>query len=99
LLAQAEIHTERLADAVNHTERSITISHATGQRPMAVGLLAVQAHALATMGRVHELTVVAEAATETALLSTSDPLLSMAMAVRVFASVLTGRRSLRFALR
>lgn len=89
-LAQAEIHTERLADAVHHAQRSISISRASGQRLLTLGLLAVQAHALATMGRVHELTVVAEAATETALLSTSDPLLSMAMAVRAFASLQTG---------
>jgi hypothetical protein len=99
LLAQAEIHIERLADAVHHIQRSIAIARATGQRPMTVGFLALQAHALATMGRVHELTVVAEAATETALLSTSDALLSMAMAVRVVASVLTAdpHSALRFA--
>ncbi len=89
-LAQAEIHTEHLADAVHHTERSIAISHATGQRPMTVGMLANQAHALTTMGRVPELTIVVEAATETALLSTSDALLGMATGVRVLASVLTG---------
>jgi DNA-binding CsgD family transcriptional regulator/tetratricopeptide (TPR) repeat protein len=100
-LAQAEIHTERLADAVQHIQRSIVISRASGQRLMTVGLLAVQAQALGIMGRVRELTVVAEAATETALLSSSDMLLSMAMGVRAFASVLDGdlRAALRFAER
>ncbi len=84
LLAQAELHTERFNDLIRHTERSIAISRAGGQRLMTVGTLSAQAHALAAMGRVAELHVVAEAATETALLCTSDLLLSMAMGVRAF---------------
>jgi ATP/maltotriose-dependent transcriptional regulator MalT len=98
-LAQAEIHIERLADAVRHCERSIVISRASGQRLMTVGLLTMQALALATMGRVAELCVVAEAATETALLSTSDPLLCLAMGARALASILIGdlHSALRFA--
>jgi DNA-binding CsgD family transcriptional regulator/tetratricopeptide (TPR) repeat protein len=99
LLAQAELHTERLADLMHHTERSIVIARASGQRLTTVGVLAAQAHALALMGRVPELTVVAEAATETALLSSSDLLLSMAMGVRAFASLQIGdfHSALRFA--
>jgi DNA-binding NarL/FixJ family response regulator len=99
LLAQAELHTERLADLMHHTERSIAISRASGQRLMTVGVLVAQAHALVAVGRVPELTVVAEAATETALLSASDLLLSMAMGVRGFASILIGdfHSALRFA--
>jgi DNA-binding NarL/FixJ family response regulator len=89
-LAQAEIQTERLADAVNHIERSIAIAQHSGQRLFTVGLLAVKAQALAMQGRVTELAAAADMTTETALLSTSDTLLSMAMAVRSFASALTG---------
>jgi DNA-binding CsgD family transcriptional regulator len=90
LLAQAELHTERLADLVQHTRRWIVISRASGQRLMTVSALAAQAHALAVMGRVPQLTVVAEVATETALLSASDLLLSTAMGMQAFASVLIG---------
>jgi DNA-binding CsgD family transcriptional regulator len=88
-LAQTELHVERLGDAVQHIERSIRISRSSGQRFMTVGLLAVHAQALAAMGRVAEHSAVAEAATETALLSTSDLLLTMAAGVRAYASLLT----------
>jgi DNA-binding NarL/FixJ family response regulator len=89
-LAMAEIYAERLADADRHCERLIVVSRANGQRLITVGLLAVQAFALAMMGRVHELTVVAEAATEAALLSIGDLLLPVTMGARAFASVLAG---------
>ena len=98
-LTEAEVHVERLADAVHHCERAIAISRAGGQRLISVALLAVQAQALATMGRVPELTVVAEEAIETALLSPADVLLCMAMSVRAFAGVLVGdlHSAVRFA--
>jgi ATP/maltotriose-dependent transcriptional regulator MalT len=89
-LVQAEIQTDRLAEAVNHIERSIAIAHGSGQRLFTVGLLAVKAQALAAQGRITELAAVADMTTETALLSTSDTLLSMAMAVRSVASAMTG---------
>jgi DNA-binding CsgD family transcriptional regulator len=98
-LTEAEVHVERLADAVHHCERAIVISRAGGQRLISVALLAVQAQALATMGRVRELTIVAEEAVETALLSPADVLLCMAMSVRAFAGVLVGdlHSAVRFA--
>ncbi len=100
-LAQAEIHTERFADAARHIERSIIISRANGQRLLTVGLLAVQIQALAPMGRVTELASLAETATEEALLSTSDVILSMATSTRAMVGVLTGdlHSALRYAER
>ncbi len=100
-LGQAEVHTERFADAARHIERSILISRASGQHFLTVGLLAVQIHALAAMGMVTELATVAETATEEALLCTSDPILSMAMSTRAVAGILTGdlHSALRFAER
>jgi DNA-binding CsgD family transcriptional regulator len=98
-LAQADIHAERLADAVHHTERTIGISRASGQRLVTIGLLAIQAQALTAMGRVTELAAVAETATETALLSKSEVVLCMAMGVRALANIMTGdlHSALRFA--
>jgi DNA-binding NarL/FixJ family response regulator len=98
-LTLAETHVERLASAVDHSERAIAISRTSGQRLMTIGLLAMQAQALAVMGRVPQLAAVADAATETALLSTSDMLLSMAMGIRAFGSFLAGDlpSALRFA--
>jgi DNA-binding NarL/FixJ family response regulator len=100
-LTLAETHIEHLADAVAHSERSIAISRISGQRLMTIGLLAMQAQALVLMGRVPELAVVADAATETALLSTSDMLLSMSMGIRAFECFLAGDlpSALRFAER
>jgi ATP/maltotriose-dependent transcriptional regulator MalT len=89
-LGCAEVCTERFDDAVRHTERSIVISRAAGQRLWTVGALSMQAQALGFMGRVAELAAVAEAATEEALLSASDLWLSNAMTVRAWASLLIG---------
>jgi DNA-binding CsgD family transcriptional regulator len=100
-LAQGEIHTERFADAARHLERSIAIARASGQRLLTVGLLAAQIQALTALGRVTELAIVAETATEEALLSSSEVILSMATSTRAMAGILTGdlHSALRFANR
>lgn len=100
-LAQAEMHTERFADAFRHVERAISIARGCGQRLLTVGLLAVQTQPLVGMGRVTELAAVAETATEEALLSTSNVFLSMATSTRAMAGILTGdlHGALRFAER
>lgn len=89
-LGWAEICIERFDDAIRHAERSIAISRARGQRHMTVGLLVVQAEALAWAGRDAELAAVAEAVTEAALLCASDLFLSWAMRVRSQASLRIG---------
>lgn len=100
-LAQAELSIGWLADAARHAERGVLVARANGERIMTVGLLSVQAQALAFMGRIAELTTVAEAATEASLLSDSEMFLAWAMAVRCWENILTGDLSaaLRFGAR
>jgi ATP/maltotriose-dependent transcriptional regulator MalT len=89
-LGWAEVCTERFDDAIRHLDRCIAISRTVGQRHLTVGLLTVQGQALALTGRGGELRTVAEAATEAALLTTSDLFLSWAMTVCCQASTLAG---------
>lgn len=89
-LGWAEVCTERFDDAIRHLDRCILISRTVGQRHLTIGLLFVQGQALALTGRGEELSAVAEAATEAALLSASDLFLSWAMTLRCQASVQTG---------
>ncbi len=89
-LGWAEICTERFDDAVGHSERSIAISRAGGQRHMTVAFAAVQGQALALRGRDEELSVSAAAATEAALMTSSDLFLSWAMTLRCQASIQAG---------
>ena len=89
-LGWAEVCTERFDDAIRHLDRCIAVSRTVGQRHLTVGLLVVQGQALALTGRGEELSAVAEAATEAALLSTSDLFLSWAMTLRCQASIQAG---------
>jgi ATP/maltotriose-dependent transcriptional regulator MalT len=89
-LGWAEVCSERFDDAIEHLERCIGISRRAGQRHLTVVLLAVQGQALALTGRGAELTAVAEAATEAALLSPSDLFLSWALTLRCQASIQAG---------
>ena len=89
-LGWAEVCTERFDDAIRHLDRCIAVSRTVGQQHLTVGFLTVQGQALALAGRGEELIAVAEAATEAALLTTSDLFFSWAMTVRCQASILAG---------
>jgi DNA-binding NarL/FixJ family response regulator len=78
-LGWAEVCTERFADAIGHLGRAIEVSRASGQRHHTVGLLSVQAQALAMIGEGQELRIAASDALEEALLSSSSLYLSWAM--------------------
>jgi DNA-binding CsgD family transcriptional regulator len=89
-LGWAEVCTERFDDAIRHLDRCIAVSRTVGQQHLTVGLLMVQGQALALAGRGEELNVAVEAATEAALLSTSNLFLSWAMTLRCQASIQAG---------
>ena len=89
-LGWAEVCTEHFDDAIRHLDRCIAISRTVGQRHLSVGLLAVQGQALALTGRGEQLSAVADAATEAALLSASNLFLSWAMMLRSQASLQAG---------
>ncbi|HTB50111.1 MAG TPA: AAA family ATPase [Solirubrobacteraceae bacterium] len=89
-LGWAEICTERFDDAVRHSRRSIDISRTAGQRHMTVALAVVQGQALALKGSGEELSAVADAATEAALMTSSDLFLSWAMTLRCQVSMQAG---------
>lgn len=89
-LGWAEVCSECFDDAIRHLERSISISRSIGQRHLTVGLFAVQGQALALKGDGRGLAAAAEAATEAALLTSSDLYLSWAMTLQCQASAWNG---------
>lgn len=89
-LGWAQVCTEGFDDAVRHLERCLAIFRRSGQRHLTVGLLTVEGQALAITGRGEELSAVAEAATEAALLSASGLFHSWAMTLRCQASLMAG---------
>jgi DNA-binding CsgD family transcriptional regulator/tetratricopeptide (TPR) repeat protein len=102
-LGWAEICTERFDAAIGHLRRATTISRASGQRIVTVGLLVVEGRALAFQGRIDDLAEVVDSAVEAALMTASDLFISWAMALKctleiqrgdLYAAVRFGERAL-----
>src|SRR5207244_2164866 len=78
-LGWAEVCNERFDVAVRHLERATTISGASRQRPLTVGLYGSEGQALALMGDIRGCADVVESAFEAALAATSKLFLCWAM--------------------
>jgi DNA-binding NarL/FixJ family response regulator len=89
-LCRAELCIERFGDGVRHLDRSVRVSRASGQRHLTVPIVSMQAEALTLNGRLVEAAESAEAATDAALLSENEVLLSWAMRQRCRVALLTG---------
>jgi ATP/maltotriose-dependent transcriptional regulator MalT len=71
-LAQAAAALERTDDALDHVRRGLRLARSTGQSPFVPGMLVLETNALFTKGRVTEAMVVAETATDAAVLTGND---------------------------
>ena len=71
-LAQAAAALERTDDALDHVRRGLRLARSTGQSPFVPGMLVLETNALFMKGRVTEAMVVAETATDAAVLTGND---------------------------
>jgi DNA-binding CsgD family transcriptional regulator len=89
-LAWGEMYTERFDDAVRHLERGLRLARETGQNHLIPYLLMGQGSTFGLIGRLAEAADCFDDALEVALLTGSDELRTMSLALRCWITVWSG---------